>query len=37
MVDRSVRRIKYTVDRDIFVLAAVRNDGFTFNVQNLSD
>jgi prepilin-type N-terminal cleavage/methylation domain-containing protein len=37
MVDRSVRRIKYTVDRDIFVLAAVRNDGFNFNVQDLSD
>jgi hypothetical protein len=37
MVDRSVRRIKYTVDRDFFVLAAVRNDGFTFNVQDLSD
>jgi hypothetical protein len=37
MVDRSVRRIKYTVDRDLFVLAAVRNDGFNFNVQDLSD
>jgi prepilin-type N-terminal cleavage/methylation domain-containing protein len=37
MVDRSVRRIKYTVNRDFFVLAAVRNDGFNFNVQDLSD
>ncbi|MDW8223929.1 MAG: DUF1559 domain-containing protein [Gemmatales bacterium] len=36
MLDRSIRQIRYNVDRDVFVLACVRNDGFGFNPSNLT-
>lgn len=36
MVDRSIRQVRYSVDRDVFVLANVRNDGFGFNPANLT-
>jgi prepilin-type N-terminal cleavage/methylation domain-containing protein len=35
MGDRSIRRIRYSVDVRIFALALVRDDGLNFNWQNL--
>jgi hypothetical protein len=35
MGDRSIRRIRYSVDVRNFALALVRDDGLNFNLQNL--